>query len=190
MVIIMKFLIAVDLQNDFISGSLGTKEAKAIIPNVVNKINNWEGAIIATRDTHNSNYLNTREGKYLPVEHCINYTYGHKLNEDIKNALYNARGKGNDVSVINKNTFGSTVITGLLRLLRTCGEEIDSIEVIGLCTDICVISNVMLIKASFPEVDITVDASCCAGVTPESHKAALQIMKTCQVDVINGGEDL
>ena len=113
---------------------------------------------------------------------CIRHTDGHMIHEDVKNAIYTIGNKGNDVMFLNKNTFGSTVIP---EVLRTYGEEIESIEVIGLCTDICVVSNVMLLKANFPEIDITVDASCCAGVTPESHKAALQTMKMCQVNVIN-----
>ena len=178
----MKFLIVVDMQNDFINGALGTEEAEAIVPKVVDKINNWDGVIIATRDTHYPNYLKTREGKYLPVEHCVRYTEGHLINKDVKTALLNADDDGNDVMFLNKNTFGTTVIP---ELLRTCGEEIESIEVIGLCTDICVVSNVMLLKANFPEVDITVDAACCAGVTPESHNAALTTMKMCQVNIIN-----
>lgn len=178
----MKFLIVVDLQNDFINGTLGTAEAEAIVPKAVEKINNWDGAIIATRDTHNADYMGTREGKHLPVKHCIRHTDGHMIHEDVKNAIYTIGNKGNDVMFLNKNTFGSTVIP---EVLRTYGEEIESIEVIGLCTDICVVSNVMLLKANFPEIDITVDASCCAGVTPESHKAALQTMKMCQVNVIN-----
>ena len=181
----MKFLIVVDMQNDFITGTLGTEEAENIVPKVVDKINNWDGVIIATRDTHNSDYLETREGKHLPVKHCIRYTDGHRIHEDVKEAIFSVGNKGNDVMFLNKNTFGSTVIP---EFLRTYGEEIESIEVIGLCTDICVVSNVMLLKANFPEIDITVDASCCAGVTPESHKAALQTMKMCQVNVINGQE--
>ena len=174
-----KILIVVDMQNDFIDGALGTKEAVEIVPNVINKIDNWDGDIIATRDTHYSNYLETREGKYLPVEHCIEGTDGHKINEKVKLAMYAKNSNIHDVAILNKRTFGSTVIPELVRL-----EEYDYIELVGLCTDICVVSNAMLLKANFPEVDITVDASCCAGVTPESHQAALTTMKMCQINVI------
>ena len=180
-----KALIVVDMQNDFIDGSLGTKEARAIVPNVVEKIKSWSGIIIATRDTHTDAYLSTREGKYLPVNHCIRNTDGHSINKEVKDAIYEVGAKEKEVVFINKNTFGSTVIP---ELLRTYDEGIESVEIIGLCTDICVVSNAMLIKANFPEMDITVDASCCAGVTPESHYAALTTMKMCQINVI--GEQL
>ena len=160
-----KLLVVVDMQNDFIDGSLGTTEAIAIVPNVVAKINNWDGDIIATQDTHYQNYLETREGKHLPIPHCIINTYGHKINDTVFSA--------------NKLTFGSTELPKLI-----CGQGYDYIELVGLCTDICVISNAMLLKANYPEIDIAVDSSCCAGVTPESHSAAITTMKMCQIDVI------
>lgn len=172
-----KLLIVVDMQNDFIDGSLGTAEAVAIVPKVVSKIKNWDGSIITTQDTHFDNYLDTREGKYLPVPHCIEETDGHKINSEIFAALVD---NSDNFSCLSKLTFGSTTLPELIR-----GRGFDYIELIGLCTDICVVSNAMLLKAHYPEIDIAVDASCCAGVTPESHKAALTTMKMCQIDVIN-----
>ena len=171
-----KTLIVIDMQNDFISGSLGSKEAQAIVPNVVEKINNWDGDIIVTQDTHYDNYLETREGKYLPVKHCIEGTDGHKINEKVFDALVKHRG---NFSALNKITFGSTALPEIIR-----GQDFDYIELVGLCTDICLVSNAMILKANYPEIDITVDASCCAGVTPESHQAALTTMKMCQINVI------
>lgn len=172
-----KLLVVVDMQNDFIDGALGTEEAKAIVPNVVTKISEWGGDIITTQDTHYPNYLETREGKHLPVSHCIIDTEGHKINNDIFKALVNTR----HFAALNKLTFGSTALPELIR-----GQGYEYIELVGLCTDICVVSNAMLLKAAFPETDIAVDASCCAGVTPESHKSALLTMKMCQIDILNG----
>lgn len=172
-----KLLVVVDMQNDFIDGALGTEEAKAIVPNVVTKISEWDGDIIVTQDTHTSDYLNTREGKYLPVEHCICFTNGHKLNDSVFKALSNKTPK----IIIEKPTFGSK---NLPKYIQDDGYEY--IELVGLCTDICVVSNAMLLKTAFPETDIAVDASCCAGVTPESHKSALLTMKMCQIDILNG----
>lgn len=165
----MKTLIVVDVQNDFVTGALGTPEAQMIIPNVKAKIKEYQDRgdeIIFTRDTHQSNYLETNEGKHLPVEHCIENTDGWKIvyGLDAPNCSY-----------VNKHTFGWTHWNN-----RTFNE----IELIGLCTDICVVSNALILKAMFPEIKITVDASCCAGVTPESHKAALTTMKMCQINVI------
>ena len=173
-----KLLIVVDMQNDFIDGALGTKEAVAIVPKVVEKIKNWDGDIIATRDTHTNDYMNTREGKYLPVPHCIKNTPGHEINEDVKDALMNSDA---DVTVVEKNTFGCV---GLPELVFR--GKYDYVELVGLCTDICVVSNAMLIKAELPEIDMVVDATCCAGVTPDTHNAALTTMKMCQIDVIGG----
>lgn len=170
-----KLLIVVDMQNDFIDGSLGTADAVAIVPNVVTKINNWDGDIIITQDTHYPNYLETREGKHLPVPHCIIDTEGHKINDVIFSALINKH----HFATLNKLTFGSTALPELIR-----GQGYDYIELVGLCTDICVVSNAMLLKAHYPEIDIVVDASCCAGVTPESHNAAIQTMKMCQIEII------
>ena len=173
-----KLLIVVDMQNDFIDGALGTKEAVAIVPNVLKKINDWDGDIIATRDTHTNDYMNTREGKYLPVPHCIKNTPGHEINETVKDALMNAEV---DVTVIDKITFGSVNLPKMVFV-----GDYDYVELIGLCTDICVVSNAMLIKAELPEIDVAVDATCCAGVTPDTHNAALTTMKMCQINVIGG----
>ena len=166
----MKTLIVVDMQKDFIDGALGTKEAVSIVPRVIEKIKEYEkigGRIIYTRDTHPECYLDTIEGRYLPVEHCIKGTEGHSIPDEI------LRGH---TEIIDKPTFGSTELVKYLE-----GVACDSVEIVGLCTDICVVSNALLIKASFPELDITVDSSCCAGVTPETHTAALTTMKMCQI---------
>lgn len=170
----MHVLVVVDMQKDFIDGALGTKEAQAIVPHVVEKIENFDGRVIATRDTHGENYLQTAEGQKLPVTHCIEGTDGWQLHPDIA-ALISRK-------PIDKPTFGSTE---LAKLLEKCHSDhtIDSITLVGLCTDICVISNALLLKAVLPEVPIFVDASCCAGVTPESHENALRAMEMCQITV-------
>lgn len=172
-----KVLVVVDMQNDFIDGVLGSSEAQGIVNNVVDKINNFDGNIYVTKDTHQGNYLNTQEGKNLPVAHCMEYSDGWMLNDDIEIALDNS---SNNYELYEKETFGSTYLAVDLR-----DEEIDEIELVGVCTDICVISNALLLKAFMPEVKITVDARCCAGVTPESHKTSLSAMKMCQINVIN-----
>ena len=168
-----KTLIVIDMQNDFISGSLGTKEAQAIVPNVKNKIEEYKARgdeVIFTRDTHYEDYLNTNEGKHLPVKHCIFKTNGWDIHSELDYT---------DYLHIDKESFGYYSWESWFY------NDTDAIEIIGLCTDICVVSNALIIKAIFPEIDITVDASCCAGVTPESHKAALTTMKMCQINVIN-----
>lgn len=193
-----KLLIVVDMQNDFIDGSLGTPEAQAIISNVVKKIENWNGLYAVTLDTHDDTYLNTLEGQKLPIKHCINYTWGHKIHPQIEQAM---SGKGAIDGKIYKDTFGSLFLMQLLKepaltslpigypdFIRINKDQITEIQLIGLCTDICVVSNALIAKAFFPEVPITVDASCCAGTTPENHKAALQVLKCCQIDVINEEE--
>lgn len=164
-----KTLVVVDMQKDFIDGALGTKEAVAIVENVKKKIALYKAngdEIIFTRDTHQENYMETNEGKHLPVEHCIEGTDGWKIGEglEVDGALY-----------IDKPTFG---------YMNWKEYDLEEVELIGLCTDICVVSNALIIKATFPEIKVTVDASCCAGVTPESHKAALTTTKMCQVEVI------
>lgn len=174
-----KVLIVVDMQNDFVTGSLGTKEAVAIVDNVVNKINEFDGEIIVTYDTHFNNYMETREGKYLPVSHCIKDTEGWQLNDKVQKAL-DARER---YTIIHKPTFGSTELVDIIREYWD-GENNIEVTLIGLCTDICVVSNAMLLKANYPEMNIVVDASCCAGVTVESHNAALTTMKMCQINVI------
>ncbi|MGN0162926.1 MAG: cysteine hydrolase family protein [Candidatus Ornithomonoglobus sp.] len=171
-----KVLIAVDMQKDFINGSLGTSEAEAIVDNVVNKINGFDGDIIATLDTHFENYMETSEGKKLPVPHCIRGTDGWRLDRRVQAALDK---KG--YRAVEKITFGS------VDLPKIIAENYDindlEIELIGLCTDICVVSNALLLKASFSEVPIFVDSSCCAGVTPDKHNAALETMRSCQINV-------
>lgn len=168
-----KILIVIDMQNDFIDGSLGTKEAEGIVDAVAEKIRRYSPEdIYATRDTHQADYLQTQEGARLPVEHCIEGTHGWELNEKIAAALRGAK-------VINKPTFGSMELARELAE-RSVQEEIE-LELVGLCTDICVVSNALLLKAAMPEVKISVDPACCAGVTPESHEAALQTMRMCQI---------
>jgi len=169
-------LVVVDMQNDFIDGALGTKEAIAIVPAVKEKIKNFEGRVIFTRDTHQPNYMETQEGKNLPVPHCIQGTEGWEIRSELMELCKE--------EPINKVTFGSADLGFILRAIHN-QSPIESITFIGLCTDICVISNVMLAKAFVPEVKIKVDASCCAGVTPESHKNALEAMKVCQVEIEN-----
>ena len=172
-----KLLIVVDMQNDFINGALGSAEAVAIVDNVVKKINNFDGDIIATYDTHRENYMETQEGKNLPVPHCIKGTDGWKLNEKVQKALDE---KG--YAAIEKPTFGSVDLINYIKEKYNANDI--EIELIGLCTDICVVSNAILLKANFLETKVSVDANCCAGVTPESHNAALTTMKMCQVNVI------
>ena len=168
----MKYLIVVDMQVDFITGSLGSKLAEAIVPNVVQKVKNYDGKVIFTRDTHFEDYMNTQEGKKLPVEHCIKNTDGWQICDELK--AYSE-------VVVDKITFGSV---DLPQLLKNYGEAIDEIELCGLCTDICVISNAMILKAAFPEVKILIDSNCCAGVSVESHNTALNAMKAVQIEVI------
>ena len=170
-----KILIVVDMQNDFIDGALGTKEAVAIVPKVEEKIRNFDGEVFFTRDTHETYYLETQEGKNLPVKHCIRDTEGWQIRKEL-DVLRKTK-------PIDKETFGSTELAGELVMLNE-DQEIESITLVGLCTDICVISNALLIKASLPEVPIYVDAACCAGVTPESHENALKAMEMCQVKIV------
>lgn len=167
-----KILIVVDMQNDFIDGALGTKEAAAILPAAVKKIKGWTGDIFVTLDTHFENYMKTSEGKKLPVPHCIKGSDGWKLNKDIASAL-----KGKNYTVVEKNTFGSKDLPGLIG--KDGGDF--SAELIGLCTDICVISNALLLKAFYPENEITVDLTCCAGVNKERHDAAAEVLNSCQI---------
>lgn len=173
-----RILIVVDMQNDFIDGSLGTKEAVAILPNVIKKITDYPGEIYYTQDTHYENYLDTFEGKKLPVMHCIKGTQGHRLNKEIK-----AAAADNQAQPIEKLTFGSVELADMLK--KKFKGTLEEIELIGLCTDICIISNALILKAYFPEAKITVDAGCCAGVTIESHMNALAAMKMCHIDIVN-----
>ncbi|UKI19745.1 MAG: cysteine hydrolase [Oscillospiraceae bacterium] len=169
----MKTLIVIDMQNDFVTGVLGSKEAVAVLPNVKKKIDAYIAAgdeVIFTRDTHGENYLETNEGRYLPVPHCVKGTEGWQVVKEIDCP---------DCKHIDKPTFGYIHWSEQFKDSRISG-----IEIIGVCTDICVISNALILKAVFPEIDISVDASCCAGVTPETHRAALTAMKACQIRVI------
>ncbi len=171
-----KILVVVDMQKDFVDGSLGSAEAVAIRSAVCEKIRNHEGTVIATRDTHFADYANTREGKFLPVPHCIKGTAGWELDASVNAAL-----EGKDCFIVDKISFGSPALPDIVRSLA--GSDDFSVELIGVCTDICVVSNALLIKAAFPEIDISVDSSCCAGVTPAKHEAALEVMRSCQIVV-------
>lgn len=186
----MKVLILVDLQNDFIDGTLGTQESQAIVPKVVDKINNYSDKsntlVLFTKDTHHTDYLNTLEGTMLPVQHCIENTPGWSINREVKDAVRRNRflscSKGNIINGrIYKNTFGSDV---LKNYLKENSDIIESVEFIGLCTDICVISNVLMAREALPNTEIYVDSSCCAGTTVDKHNAALEVMKSCQINII------
>ena len=165
-----KILIVVDMQNDFVSGSLGTAEARDIITKVRAKLDSFDGDVIFTRDTHNEDYLKTNEGKHLPVEHCIKGSWGWEIIDELKPYVKKA---------IDKPTFGSTE---LVEYLKT--KNYDSFELCGLCTDICVVSNAMIVKALYPEMIINVKADACAGLTPEKHQSALDAMSSCQINII------
>ena len=176
----MKTLIVVDMQNDFITGSLGTAEAVDIVTKVSHKIETWDGDIFVTQDTHGDDYLQTQEGRKLPVVHCVEGTAGWEIAERVRAAL--DQKEPGKVNYITKPTFGSHVLAETLSR-KQADQQIEEIQLVGLCTDICVISNAMLLKAFMPETRITVDSACCAGVTPESHRNALNAMKMCQIDV-------
>ncbi len=170
-------LVVIDMQNDFIDGALGTAEAVAIVPRVVEKMKEYDPwNIYLTRDTHYENYLETQEGRNLPVVHCVKDTHGWQLRAEVAEAA-------RDAAIFDKPTFGSVELAG--RLMAERAQEALEIELVGLCTDICVVSNALLLKAAMPEAPITVDAACCAGVTPEKHQAALETMRSCQIKVIN-----
>lgn len=180
-----KYLIVVDMQNDFIDGSLGTKEAQGIVPKVVERINKakeegWE--IFCTKDMHYSNYPVTQEGQKLPVPHCIYGTEGHNIHPDVLMALV-----GYPFMRYVKNTFGSLNLADDISSFiknELPAESFAVIEIVGLCTDICVVSNALILKAYLPEAQIFVNSSCCAGVTPELHEAALKVMESCQINII------
>lgn len=172
----MNILLVIDMQNDFIDGSLGTREAERIVPLVQQKITGFNGRIIFTRDTHERNYLDTQEGLNLPVMHCLKGTRGWELNEVLKAYCHE--------EPVDKPTFGSVALAERLRE-ENVNEPIESITLVGLCTDICVISNAILLKAYLPEVKLLVDAACCAGVTPQTHENALAAMRMCQIEIIN-----
>lgn len=175
-------LIVVDMQTDFVDGALGTPEAVAILENVTAKIKAYahdpDGVIFVTYDTHAEDYMTTSEGKHLPVPHCIKGTAGWELHPTVAAALEDVT-----YTSVEKPTFGSVALPALVKE-AAAGDF--TVELIGLCTDICVVSNTLLLKANFPEISISVDAACCAGVTPETHKAALTTMGMCQIKVKNG----
>lgn len=171
-----KLLVVIDMQTDFIDGVLGTKEAISILPNVKAKIESYQqnkDSILFTKDTHKPNYLETQEGKNLPVPHCIENSTGWEIHPELSSF-------SKDVPCFCKPSFGSVELASYIK-----EEQFDEIELIGVCTDICVISNAILIKAFAPETHVIVDASCCAGVTKESHKTALEAMKMCQITIVN-----
>lgn len=170
----MKVLLVIDMQNDFIDEALGTAEAVSIVPNVQKKIQKCVESgyeIIFTRDTHQDNYMETQEGQKLPVPHCIEGTHGWEISDKLTVG---------GAKVVDKPTFGSVE---LMNYLADKESEIEEVELVGLCTDICVISNAMLVKAAMPEVKVVVDSACCAGVTPGSHNNALEAMKMCQIEI-------
>lgn len=182
----MKVLVVVDMQNDFISGSLGSKEAQAIVPNVKNKIKEAVkngDLIIYTRDTHFESYMHTREGQKLPVEHCISGTKGWRIPDELL-----PPGDYDKCGIIDKFTFGDLELPGIIRAMMKAysGDDykIDEVELVGIATDICVVSNALILKAAMYELtEISVDATCCAGITPATHEAALTTMQMCQINV-------
>ena len=171
-------LVVVDIQKDFVDGALGTPEAVSIVENAANRIKEFDGEIFVTYDTHFESYMDSAEGAKLPVPHCIKGTDGWELNDSISHAL-----EGKKFTAVEKVTFGSTELPVLVG--RAVGNEDFDITLIGLCTDICVVSNALILKANFPEKEVYVDASCCAGVTVDTHNAALATMKMCQINVIS-----
>ena len=171
-----KFLVVVDMQKDFVDGELGTAEAVSIVPAAAEKIAGFDGDIFVTYDTHGADYMKTQEGKKLPVPHCIKGTDGWELDRTVAAAL-----NGKAYTAVEKNTFGSTLLPRLIK--KAAGRHKFSVEFIGLCTDICVISNALIVKAAFPEALLSVDSACCAGVTPAKHEAALEAMRSCQIEV-------
>ena len=172
-----KILVVVDMQNDFIDGALGTAEAVAIVDAAAEKIKNFNGDIFVTYDTHFDNYMDTQEGKKLPVPHCIKETQGWELNSKIAESL-----SGKNYKTVEKLTFGSVDLPSLVK--ETIGDDSAEITLIGLCTDICVVSNALLLKANLLDAEIFVDSACCAGVTPATHNAALDTMRCCQINII------
>ena len=174
-----KILVVIDMQNDFIDGALGTPEAVAIVENVKAKILSYpKENVFATRDTHHQYYMDTQEGRNLQVPHCIRGTDGWQIRPEIAELIFPDH-------IVDKPTFGSTQLAKLMEVLERREEDGIEIELVGLCTDICVVSNALLLKASMPETPISCDASCCAGVTPAKHEAALETMRSCQIKIIN-----
>ena len=172
-----EILVVIDMQNDFVTGPLGTPEARTILPKVAEKVKNFPGRVLFTRDTHEENYLESREGRALPVPHCIRGSRGWEICPELETLRKE--------EPVDKCTFGSTGLGEVLRAADQYGEKIGKITLVGVCTDICVISNALLLRAFLPEAEIAVDAACCAGVTPESHQTALRAMKACQITIEN-----
>lgn len=177
-----KTLVIIDVQNDFVTGSLGTEEARRMLPHLIDKVSNFSGKILMTQDTHSENYLDTQEGRILPIPHCIIGTEGWRFPEELEKVRTEKSAK-----VYQKPCFGST---RLVSDLKAAYEDslLDSVELVGICTDICVVSNALMIKAAMPELPVSVDASCCAGVTPEKHRAALEVMQSCQIMIRGEGK--
>ncbi len=171
------WLVVVDVQNDFVDGALGTPEAQAALPAMVEKAREFDGTVVFTKDTHSSRYLETAEGRQLPVAHCVAPSEGWELAPQMRDICQRRQSP-----VYLKGTFGSIRLATDIKSAYARGN-LESVEFIGLCTDICVISNALLAKASVPEVDVAVDSNCCAGVVPEKHEAALEAMRSCQVEV-------
>lgn len=173
----MKYLIVIDVQNDFVTGVLGTQQARDMLPRLLKKMREFEGEIWMTRDCHDGAYLDTQEGKHLPVPHCVAGTEGWRFPEEVEQLRMQCA-----APVYEKTSFGSvSLVTALKQACERGGVE--SVELVGLCTDICVVSNALMIKAVLPELPVYVDADCCAGVTPERHEAALTVMESCQIEV-------
>lgn len=170
-----KVLVVIDVQNDFVTGSLGSKEACRMLPRLVEKVKGFSGEVVMTQDTHFENYADTQEGKLLPVPHCIKGTKGWEFPEELETVRRERKAR-----VYEKPCFGSTELAADLKKQDERGE-LESVELIGICTDICVISNALMIKSAMPELPVYVDPGCCAGVTPEKHQAALEVMKSCQI---------
>lgn len=171
-----KILVVVDMQKDFVDGTLGTQEAQKIVAGIIRRIKEYpKENVFATRDTHTEDYLETSEGKHLPVVHCIRGSEGWQVVEEIEALILPDH-------IIDKPTFGSLKLA--LQLKKISEQEEIAIELVGVCTDICVVSNALLLKAQMPEVPITVNSACCAGVTPQSHDAAIQTMKMCQIEIV------
>ena len=174
-----RVLVVIDMQNDFIDGALGSKEAEAIVPEVIRKIRGYDRAdIFATLDTHGPDYMQTQEGRFLPVEHCISGTKGHEMPGEIAELLQG-------VPMYEKSGFGSVEL--MLKMMELSRQEELAIEIIGLCTDVCVVTHALMMKAAMPSVPVSVDASCCAGITPKGHREALETMRACQI-IITGEE--
>lgn len=177
-----KLLVIVDVQNDFVDGALGTKEAQEMIPRLVEKIKNWDGDFLMTMDTHFADtYKYRREGRYLPVLHCVKFTDGWELNEEVDKAVMDVVNSHDDREYyfVEKTDFGTDQISTIID-----DHGYDCVEFVGLCTDICVVTNALIVRTFCPEIEIAVDASCCAGVTPEKHNAALDVMESCHIWIL------